>query len=202
MVKNCFFVKIRLNRRMQSKQVRRQQLVDAHTFSGRQVIKHFDCSSSPSENGDFTFLQSPEAQRLVRGGDELYPRECRAEPLDNFHFPARMQVVVDFIQEPLEGYSDAEIGAAARDVHRQCGAVLKRLFDLQPVVGDEEGAAIEVPPGFETGMYHLVGNVTGNPPYRGKLVDPGGPAARVRRAEGTGSPAAARIVAPVEVEVT
>jgi hypothetical protein len=30
---------------------------------------------------------------------------------------------VDFIKESLEGYSDAQIGAVARDVHRDCGKV-------------------------------------------------------------------------------
>ena len=35
---------------------------------------------------------------------------------------------VDFIQESLAGYTDAQIGAAARDVHRDCGTVLKRMF--------------------------------------------------------------------------
>ncbi len=35
---------------------------------------------------------------------------------------------VDFIMESLEGYSDAQIGAVARDVHRDCGKVLERLF--------------------------------------------------------------------------
>ena len=39
---------------------------------------------------------------------------------------------VDFVQEPLEGYSDAQIGAVVRDVHRDCAAVLNRLFALRP----------------------------------------------------------------------
>ncbi|HYW80287.1 MAG TPA: DUF2760 domain-containing protein, partial [Thermoguttaceae bacterium] len=32
---------------------------------------------------------------------------------------------VDFIMEPLEGYADAQIGAVARDVHRDCGKTLQ-----------------------------------------------------------------------------
>jgi hypothetical protein len=109
---------------------------------------------------------------------------------------------VDFIQEPLEGYADAQIGAAARDVHRECAAVLARLFDFRPVVGDEEGAAVDVPPGFDAGKYRLVGNVTGEPPYRGKLAHHGWQAAKCELPEWTGSPASSRIVAPVEVELT
>ena len=47
---------------------------------------------------------------------------------------------VDFIQESLAAYSDAQIGAAVRDVHRDCAAVLKRLFELRPAVRDDAGA--------------------------------------------------------------
>ena len=45
---------------------------------------------------------------------------------------------VDFVKESLEGYADAQIGAVARDVHRDCGAVLERLFALRPVLADQE----------------------------------------------------------------
>ena len=47
---------------------------------------------------------------------------------------------VDFIQESLDGYSDAQIGAVARDVHRDCGAVLTRMFALRPAVGPRRKA--------------------------------------------------------------
>ena len=108
---------------------------------------------------------------------------------------------VDFIQEPLEGYADAQIGAAARDVHRECAAVLGRLFALRPVVGEEEGATVEVPAGFDAGQYRLVGNVTGEPPYRGKLTHHGWRAAKCELPEWKGSPASSKIVAPAEVEL-
>lgn len=126
---------------------------------------------------------------------------ARSEALTLLATLQREARFVDFIQEPLEGYADAQIGAAARDVHRECAAVLARLFDLRPVVDDEEGAAIEVPAGFDAGKYRLVGNVTGEPPYRGKLTHHGWQAAKCELPAWTGSPASARIVAPVEVEL-
>ncbi len=109
---------------------------------------------------------------------------------------------VDFIQEPLAGYSDAQIGAAARDVHRDCGKVLQRLFALRPIVASQEGAEAEVPAGFDTGRYRLTGNVTGEPPFHGRLAHPGWEATICELPTWSGSPAAARIVAPVEVELT
>jgi hypothetical protein len=42
--------------------------------------------------------------------------------------------LVDFVQEPIAAYSDAQIGAAVRDVHRGCAEVIERLFSLKPVV--------------------------------------------------------------------
>jgi hypothetical protein len=108
---------------------------------------------------------------------------------------------VDFIQEPLAGYTDAQIGAAARDVHRDCGAVLARMFALRPAVADEEGKEVEVPVGFDSGRWRLTGNVTGEPPFRGRLVHPGWEATTCELPTWSGTAAAQRIVAPAEVEL-
>ena len=56
---------------------------------------------------------------------------------------------VDLVNESLDGYSDAQIGAAARDVLRDSKKVLDRLFALEPVAKTEEGKSIEVPAGYE-----------------------------------------------------
>lgn len=108
---------------------------------------------------------------------------------------------VDFVKEPLGGYSDAQIGAAARDVHRDCGHVIERLFGVVPVVEGEEGSAIEVPAGFDAGRFRLTGNVTGEPPFHGQLVHHGWEATRCDLPAWSGSASAARIVAPAEVEL-
>ena len=108
---------------------------------------------------------------------------------------------VDFVMEPLAGYSDAQIGAAARDVHRDCGSVLKRLFALAPVLQQDEDAEVEVPAGFDAGRYRLTGNVAGEPPFRGRLAHHGWEAAKCELPSWSGSNEAARIVAPVEVEL-
>jgi hypothetical protein len=108
---------------------------------------------------------------------------------------------IDFVQESLAGYSDAQIGAAARDVHRDCGAVLQRMFALRPAVADEEGKEVEIPAGFDASRWRLTGNVTGQPPFRGRLVHPGWEATTCELPSWSGSAAAARIVAPAEVEL-
>src|SRR5262245_2826642 len=60
---------------------------------------------------------------------------------------------VDIVNESLDGYSDAQIGAAARDVLRDSGKVLARVFSLRPVVNGEEGARVDIAAGYETGCY-------------------------------------------------
>jgi hypothetical protein len=74
----------------------------------------------------------------------------RSEALTLLSALQREARFVDFIQEPIAAYSDAQIGAAVRDVHRECGKVLGRLFDLQKVVADDEGAPVDVPTGFDS----------------------------------------------------
>lgn len=111
---------------------------------------------------------------------------------------------IDFIQEPLGSFSDAQIGAAARDVHRDCGRVLERLFTLRPIVEREEGSEMEVPARVleeEAGRYRLTGNVTGEPPFRGRLRHHGWEATTCELPTWSGTQAAARTVAPVEVEL-
>jgi hypothetical protein len=108
---------------------------------------------------------------------------------------------VDFVQESLAGYTDAQIGAAARDVHRDCGVVLNRLFALRPAIDQEEGAEVEIPAGFDPIRWRLTGNVGGQPPLRGRLVHPGWEATICELPTWSGSAAAARVVAPAELEL-
>jgi hypothetical protein len=108
---------------------------------------------------------------------------------------------VDFIKEPLGEYSDAQVAAAARDVHRDCGAVLERFFALAPVLGQPEGAEVEVPAGYDAGRFRITGNVAGEPPYRGRLVHHGWEATKCEVPAWSGKDDSARVVAPIEVEL-
>lgn len=130
------------------------------------------------------------------------PKATRSEAITLLATLQREARFVDFINEPLDGYSDQQIGAAARDVHRDCGKVLDRLFAIQPLVGQEEGSTLEVPAGFDAGRYRLTGNVAGNPPFHGRLVHHGWEAAEVQLPAWSGTPQSARVIAPIEVELT
>jgi hypothetical protein len=141
----------------------------------------------------------------VPGRKAEQPRAPRpAAPSDALTLLATLQRearFVDFVKEPLESYSDAQIGAAAREVHRGCATVLERLFALRPVLCDEEGAEVEVPAGFDAGRYRLVGDVAGEPPFHGRMTHHGWEATTCELPTWSGTAATARVVAPVEVEL-
>ena len=108
---------------------------------------------------------------------------------------------VDFVEEPLDDYTDAQVGAAARDIHRNCRAVLHRLFAPKPLLNDAEGSEVEVPRGFDPGRYRLVGQVTGEPPFHGRLTHSGWEAGKCDIPTWSGGESAARVIAPAEVEL-
>jgi hypothetical protein len=77
--------------------------------------------------------------------------------------------LVDFLREPLDGFSDADIGAAARDVHRGCRKVLDQHLSLEAVMPGAEEAKVAVPKGFDPAEIRLIGEAKGEPPFRGTL---------------------------------
>lgn len=129
-------------------------------------------------------------------------RPTRSEAVTLLATLQREARLIDFVKEPLGDYSDAQIGAAVRDVHRDCGKVLERLFALRPVVAQEEDSLLEVPEGFDAGRYRLTGSVVGDPPFRGRLVHHGWEATICQLPAWSGTESAARVVAPVEVELS
>lgn len=80
---------------------------------------------------------------------------------------------VDFIQEDVASYSDADIGGAARLVHTGCRKVLQEHFTLAPARPEAEGSRIVLEAGFDAATVRLTGNVVGHAPFRGTLRHPG-----------------------------
>lgn len=108
--------------------------------------------------------------------------------------------LLDFAMEELAPYSDAQIGAAARDVHAGCRAVLGRYFTITPVLSGDEGSTVTVEGGTDPARVKVVGNVTAPPPLRGILRHRGWEATRV---ELPPVPASGRaVLAPAEVDVS
>ncbi len=136
-------------------------------------------------------------------GGEPRPALREAEPDAALQLLALLQEggrFVDFLEEPIDGFSDAEIGAAARVVHQGCRKVVREHLTLAPVRVEAEGASLTLPPGFDAREVRVVGNVTGRPPFRGALRHRGWRVTDVRLprvAEGHDP----RVLAPAEVEL-
>jgi len=95
------------------------------------------------------------------------------EPASILALLQRQGRFIDFIQEDISGYGDAQIGGVARTIHQGCNKILKEYITIEPVVKEEEGASITVPEGFDASTIKLVGNVTGNPPFKGTVAHHG-----------------------------
>jgi hypothetical protein len=76
---------------------------------------------------------------------------------------------VDFVEEDIAGYSDADIGAAARLVHDGCRATLREHFTIRPVRDEAEGSRVTLAEGFDATAIRLTGNVVGKPPFTGNI---------------------------------
>jgi hypothetical protein len=152
-------------------------------------------------------LPAPTAPKALPEGAQAQPQAPAPAPpasapgaVDVLALLQREGRLIDFLEEPIDGYGDAQIGAAVRDIHRGCKKVLSEYFAIEPVMTDGENAQVTVQDGFDARAIRLVGNVVGQPPFRGVLRHHGWRTTRValpglREAQG---PA---ILAPAEVEL-
>ncbi|HKU41526.1 MAG TPA: DUF2760 domain-containing protein [Polyangiales bacterium] len=108
--------------------------------------------------------------------------------------------LVDFLQEDIGGYSDAQIGAAARVVHDQCRKALLEHVTLERIRTETEGQRITLRPGFSASEVRVVGQVAGEPPFTGSLTHAGWRAAKIelpKLSDGHD----VHVIAPAEVEL-
>jgi hypothetical protein len=108
---------------------------------------------------------------------------------------------VDFVRDSVDGASDADIGAAAREVHRGCRKVLDQHLSIEPVMPGAEEAKVDVPKGFDPAEVRLIGEAKGEPPFRGTLRHHGWRVVDAKLptlAEGVDR----AVIAPAEVELS
>ena len=105
--------------------------------------------------------------------------------------------LLDLVTETLDGYSDAQIGGAARPVLQDTGKTLARLFDLQPLSTQGEGARIELPSPASPVRYRVTGTASAK---AGRIAHPGWQATKVDLPTWTGEREDAMILSPIEVE--
>lgn len=149
-------------------------------------------------------------QALRKGGaPSLSDQSVPAPTLEEVKPDAALQLLgllqrdgrfVDFLQEEVAAYSDAEVGAAARVVHEGCRKTLREHFTLEPVTPEAEGRPVTLEKGFDAAAVRITGNVVGEPPFAGTLTHRGWRVVAVRLPK-VALGHDARVVAPAEVEL-
>ena len=123
----------------------------------------------------------------------------RSEALTLLAILQREARLVDLVQEPLDQYADAQVGAAARPCLKQCQKALQRVFDLQPLAGQPESSVIDIPASASAVQYQWVGESSGSGD-KGRVVHPGWLAKQCELPQWTGKEEDTHVIAPIEVE--
>jgi hypothetical protein len=170
-------------------------------FAFRTFFSILDHSRIPPDVVE-ALVESPETREAPRASPAPQPPapESSDRALQMLAILQRDGRLIDFLMEDLGTYSDAQIGAAVRDVHAGCRSALTRYLTLGPVIDDQEGQPVTVSAGTDPSTVKVVGNVAGAPPFRGVLRHRGWDASRAALPP---LPASGRsILAPAEVEVS
>ncbi|HEX8698755.1 MAG TPA: DUF2760 domain-containing protein [Myxococcaceae bacterium] len=145
-------------------------------------------------------LPKPPEPKKAEPPAALAPEREHASALMLLSMLQREGRLIDFLQENVAGFSDADVGAAARIIHEGCRKVVQQYLALKPVLPESEGARVNVPVGFDAQRIRLTGNVAGQPPYSGSLKHHGWVTTEVKFP--SVSPALdPRVLAPAEVEL-
>ena len=107
---------------------------------------------------------------------------------------------LDLVGEPLDQFSDAQVGSAARQVIADVRKTLQRLFNIGPLESREEGSSIEITRPVSPTRLHIVGRAV-EQATRGTLVHRGWQAQQCQTPTWNGSKEDALILSPVEIEV-
>ena len=110
--------------------------------------------------------------------------------------------LVDFLQEEIDSYTDAQVGAAVRDIHRGCRKALKDYLTVTPILDGAEETPVTIPSDFDPASIRLTGNIQGAPPFRGILKHHGWRVESVHLPALPGARDDSSVLAPAEVEVS
>jgi hypothetical protein len=133
--------------------------------------------------------------------ENLSSRHLQNASLQTLVVLQRKGRLIDFLQENLSEYDDAQIGAAVRSIHSGCKETLSKYVDLKPIFKDEEGKEVTVDEGFDSRAIQLTGNVKGNPPFKGILRHRGWRAVKVQVPQLTSQEEGNNVLAPAEIEI-
>jgi hypothetical protein len=108
--------------------------------------------------------------------------------------------LIDFLQQDIQSFADADVGAAARVVHTGCRKALATLTRVTAIRSEPEGSRVTLDSSVDHGAVKLVGNVQGSGPYTGVLRHKGWRVPEIKLPELVGDQDP-KVLAPAEVEL-
>ena len=147
-------------------------------LSGKELI---------AETKEPQLLEMPEADEQFKNGAAYA-----------LHLLQREGRLIDFLQEDITPYSDEQVGAAVRQIHRGCKKIIDNNFPLQLIVDAGEGSKYQLPADFDRTAIKLSGNVPDELPADGVLQHKGWQLREVKLPELSAS-FNCKIIAPAEV---
>lgn len=109
--------------------------------------------------------------------------------------------LIDFLEENISTYPDAQLGAGVRTIHENCRQVLDHYVTLEPIMNSEEGQSVTVAADLDPAAIKLIGNVAGDRPIRGVLRHKGWRVKQLNLPHLTHGPGR-MVIAPAEIEIS
>jgi hypothetical protein len=103
---------------------------------------------------------------------------------------------LDLVHESLDMYTDAQIGAAARDVLRDTRKSLDKMLDIKPLISSKEGDSINLPEQLSPVRWKLLGGKSN----RGVVVHAGWMATKTEIPKWNGNLDDAVVLAAAEID--
>lgn len=155
------------------------------------------------------FASEVEPEVVTKTVEVIKEVEVQAPKLDTVNEDGALQLLqllqqearfIDFVKESVDGYSDEDVGAAARQIHAGCAKVVSQYFTVDVVNGSPENSRVEVAADYDPKSIKLEGRVQGDGPYAGTLIHPGWQVTATNLPQVTNTESL-HILAPAEVEV-
>lgn len=176
-------------------------------FNSRMASQVRDCLENKTPEADRPQITSslikPEKASIASSAQEKPPSQLKPKSSDRsgaltlLSALQRESRLLDLVCEPLDSYSDAQIGTAARDVLRDSRKVLDRMFGLQHLVDTPEGETVELPENASPIYWRVIGK---DSPKKGSLCHAGWKATKLDLPQWAGSPDDSMVIAAAEVE--
>ena len=139
-------------------------------------------------------------EEIKKIDDKSASIENRADCVDLLYQFQEKARFIDFLLEDIKNYSDEQVGSAVRNIHKDCREMIFEYFKLVPVIDGKEGDKYEVEEGYSPFSIKIIGEISGEPPYKGEIQHPGWKVESVTLPPRSGE-SDPDIVSPAEIEI-